>query len=40
MIRRLSVALAATSLFTLAACGGDDTASSNVVRTHTTLSPS
>jgi polar amino acid transport system substrate-binding protein len=28
MIRRLSVALAATSLFTLAACGGDDTASS------------
>ena len=29
MIRRLSVALAATSLFTLAACGGDDTASSS-----------
>jgi len=28
MIRRLSVALAATSLLTLAACGGDDTASS------------
>ena len=28
MIRRLSVALAATTLFTLAACGGDDTASS------------
>ena len=28
MIRRLSVALAATSLFTLAACGGDDSASS------------
>ena len=28
MIRRLSVALAATSLFTLAACGGDDNASS------------
>ena len=29
MIRRLSVALAATSLFTLAACGGDDTGSSS-----------
>ena len=29
MIRRLSVALAATSLFTLAACGGDDNASSS-----------
>ena len=29
MIRRLSVALAATTLFTLAACGGDDTASSS-----------
>ena len=29
MIRRLSVALAATSLLTLAACGGDDTASSS-----------
>ena len=29
MIRRLSVALAATSLFTLAACGGDNTASSS-----------
>ena len=28
MIRRLSVALAATSLLTLAACGGDDSASS------------
>ena len=28
MIRRLSVALAATSLLALAACGGDDTASS------------
>ncbi len=28
MIRRLSVALAATSLLTLAACGGDDNASS------------
>ena len=29
MIRRLSVALAATSLLTLAACGGDDTGSSS-----------
>ena len=29
MIRRLSVALAATSLLTLAACGGDDNASSS-----------
>ena len=29
MIRRLSVALAATSLFTLAACGGDDSSSSS-----------
>jgi polar amino acid transport system substrate-binding protein len=29
MIRRLSLALAATSLFTLAACGGDDSSSSS-----------
>ena len=29
MIRRLSMALAATSLFTLAACGGDDSSSSS-----------
>ena len=35
MIRRLSVALAATSLFTLAACGGDDTASSSTEGTST-----
>jgi polar amino acid transport system substrate-binding protein len=35
MIRRLSVALAATSLLTLAACGGDDTASSTTEGTAT-----
>ena len=35
MIRRLSVALAATSLFTLAACGGDDTGSSSTEGTST-----
>lgn len=35
MIRRLSVALAATSLFTLAACGGDDSSSSSAEGTST-----
>jgi polar amino acid transport system substrate-binding protein len=35
MIRRLSVALAATSLLTLAACGGDDSSSSNAEGTST-----
>jgi len=35
MIRRLSVALAATSLFTLAACGGDDSSSSSTEGTST-----
>ena len=35
MIRRLSLALAATSLFTLAACGGDDSSSSSAEGTST-----
>jgi polar amino acid transport system substrate-binding protein len=35
MIRRLSVALAATSLLTLAACGGDDSSSSSAEGTST-----
>ena len=35
MIRRLSLALAATSLFTLAACGGDDSSSSSTEGTST-----
>jgi len=35
MIRRLSMALAATSLFTLAACGGDDSSSSSAEGTST-----
>jgi len=35
MFRRLSVALAATSLLTLAACGGEDTASTTIVGAET-----
>lgn len=35
MIRRISVALAATSLLTLAACGGDDSSSSSAEGTST-----
>ena len=34
MIRRLSVALAATSLFTLAACGGDKAEDTNTAATY------